>query len=381
MAKDFLKIGIDGRAIYENTDGIARYSLNLIRSLASIDHTNQYFIFINKKLAGKIIQAPNFNEIPVNFRHLSLLSVFYLPFLLKKYDLDVFHSPFFICPLWQTKNIVLTVHDLMALTFPNFFCGRNYFFEKAAYLYHQVFVPLSIHKAKKIIAVSTSTKNEIINKLHITPEKISVIYEAVDDRFKKNYSFSSIEAFRKQHRLPHNYLLYLGNLKPYKNISLILSAIEILKRKEANKQKLVIAGKKDRFFPFVYNQIKVKDLLDDVIFVDYISDEELPMLFKNASIFLFPSLNEGFGLPPLEAMSLGVPTIVSNTSSLPEVVGDSALLINQGHPQSLAQAISRVLAEVNLKKELSNKGIERSKAFSWEKAAYETLATYNVCGR
>jgi glycosyltransferase involved in cell wall biosynthesis len=371
-----LRIGIDGRGIYKTIDGIGRYSLNLIRSLASIDQTNQYIIFKNKEIREKIVDVPNFQEIEIDFRHLSMRSLIYLPLLIKKYNLDVFHSPFFIAPLWGVKNLIVTVHDLMALTFPGFFGGRGYLKQKVAYWYHRIFVPLSIKKAKKIIAVSQSTKMDLINYLHIDSERISVIYEAVDDYFKKPHTADELGKFKKNKGLPANYFLYTGNMKPYKNINLMISALAILKNKGVLKHKLLMAGRKDRFFPIVYKEVKDKNLSDDVVFLDYVSDEELPLLIKCADIFIFPSLYEGFGLPALEAMSLGVPTIVSNASSLPEVVSDGAIIIDSHDPQDLAQAVVSLLKDEDLRKNLSKRGIERSKVFSWRKAAEETLEVY-----
>ena len=142
------------------------------------------------------------------------------------------------------------------------------------------------------------------------------------------------------------------------------------------KHKFVIAGRKDRFFPFVYKEVKVKHLLGDVIFLDYVNDDELPLIIKCADIFIFPSLYEGFGLPALEAMSLGVPTIVSNASSLPEVVGDGAIIVDPRNPQDLAHAIQSLFKDENLRKNLSQKGIERSQAFSWRKTAEKTIEVY-----
>jgi glycosyltransferase involved in cell wall biosynthesis len=137
-----------------------------------------------------------------------------------------------------------------------------------------------------------------------------------------------------------------------------------------------MAGKMDRFFPLVYSEVKDKELIDDVIFLDYVGDDELPLLFKNADMFLFPSVSEGFGLPALEAMSMGVPSIVSNVSSLPEVVGDGALLVDPKDPQGLANAILRVFKDEDLRRNLADKGIKRSTAFSWKTAACETLKLY-----
>jgi glycosyltransferase involved in cell wall biosynthesis len=375
-----LRIGIDGRAIYKTVDGIGRYSLNLIRNLAAIDRTNQYFIFKNPEIKERIADGSNFHEVEVGFRHLSLRTVLCLPLVTKRLFLDVFHAPFFVCPVWGMKNVVLTVHDLMALTFPSFFGGRTPLKEKAAFFYHRLFVPLSIKRARKIIAVSNSTKLALMEMLQVQADRISVTHEAVDDRFEVSCTKEDVEAFRIRHNLPHEYMLYVGNMKPYKNITLIVSALEILKTTKALTKKLVIAGRQDRFFPAIYEELKGKDLLSDVIFVGYVADHELPLLFGNAAVFLFPSLCEGFGLPPLEAMSLGVPTIVSNASSLPEVVANGALLIDPKDPQDLAGTILKVLNDMDLRRKLSQKGMKRSRAFSWETMARQTLTIYNeVC--
>ena len=379
-SKDFLRIGIDGRGIHKTIDGIGRYSLNLIRSLASIDQTNQYIIFKNREIKEKIADTPNLREIEVDFPHLSMKSLFHFPFLIKHFNLDIFHSPFFIAPLWGVKNLVVTVHDLMALTFPGFFGGRGYLKENGAYWYHRIFVPLSIRKAKRIIAVSQNTRKDLIEKLKIKPERICVIHEAVDDRFTRDFTVAEVEKFKRIKRLPDSFLLYVGNFKPYKNIPLIISALDILKKTNMLKHKFVMAGRKDRCFPIVYKEVKDRNLVNDVVFLDYVSDEDLPLLFKCADIFIFPSLYEGFGLPALEAMSLGIPTIVSNASSLPEVVGDGAMIVDPRNPQDLAQSILSLLKDEDLRKKLSQKGIERSKTFSWKKTAEETLRLYiEVC--
>ena len=371
-----LRIGIDGRGIFKELDGIGRYSLNLIRGLASVDRTNEYVIFKNKELEDKITEEKNFHEISVSYRHLSVLTPLHLPLLLNRFNLDIFHSLFFVGPMWGVENLVITVHDLMALTYPGFFGGRGRIQEKTAYLYHRIFVPLSVRKAKRIIAVSASTRRAVTEEFRVKPEKVSVIYEGVDDCFKKPYTKKQLEAVRIRKGLPEQYLLYVGNMKPYKNIQLMISALAILKKENQLKHKLVMAGKMDRFFPLVYSEVKDKELIDDVIFLDYVGDDELPLLFKNADMFLFPSVSEGFGLPALEAMSLGVPTIVSNAASLPEVVGDGALLVDPKDPQGLSRAILKISEDHDLRRKLVDKGIKRSTAFSWKTTAYETLGLY-----
>ena len=378
LPNNTMRIGIDARAIYKNLDGIGRYSLNLIRAIARIDRKNEYVIFRNNLFGETIVDSPNFREVRVGIPALSLRTGYCLGRLAKKEKVDVFHSLFFVAPLFGIDNVVVTVHDLMALRFPGFFSGRNFLMSKYAWLFHKFMVPKTIAHARKLIAVSKSTKNDLEQCFKLNSNKVSVIYEAADSCFRKIENVEILETYRKNARLPEKFILYVGNTKPYKNISTLLRAFKQFKTMWKTDYVLVLAGKKDRFHETTLLMATELGLLPSIRFFDSFTEEELPLLYNLAKLFVFPSYYEGFGLPPLEAISCGTPVITSNRASLPEVVGDSAILVNPDDASGLADAMNDVLSNESLQKQLSQKGLVQSKQFSWEKAAGETLDVYKT---
>lgn len=371
-----MRIGIDARAIYKNLDGIGRYSLNLIRAIARIDRKNEYVIFRNSLFDETIVDSPNFREVRIGFPALSLRTAFYLGHLVKKENVDLFHSLFFIAPILGINNLVVTVHDLMALNFPGFFSGRNLLESKYAYLFHKYMVPRAISCSKKLIAVSNSTKADLERSFGINPDRISVTYEAADPVFHKIEDADALEICRREVQLPKNFILYVGNTKPYKNISTLLKAFKLFKGMVDSDYVLVLAGKRDRFYQTTLQIVKELELLPHVKFLNTFTDKELPLFYNLAKLFVFPSLCEGFGLPPLEAISCGTPVIASNSASLPEVVGESAILVEPNDVNGFAKAMKDVLTDEGLRMQMSRKGIEQGKKFSWEKTAKETLNIY-----
>lgn len=371
-----MRIGIDARAIYRNLDGIGRYSLNLIRALAKIDKENEYVIFRNNLFGEPIVESPNFREVHIGFPPLSLRTGFYLGRLVKKENVDIFHSLFFIAPFWGIDNLVVTVHDLMALNFPGFFSGRNFLTSKYAYLFHKYMIPRAILRSGKLIAVSNSTKSDLEQFFNLNSNKVSVIHEAADPSFRKIENTETLETYRRNVLLPENFILYVGNTKPYKNISTLLRAFKLFKTTWKSDYFLVVAGKKDRFHQTTFQMAKELGLLSNVRFFDNFTEKELPLLYNLAKLFVFPSYYEGFGLPPLEAISCGTPVIASSSASLPEILGEGATLIDPDDVNGFAKAMKDVLTNDGLRKQMSKKGIEQSKKFSWEKTAEETLSVY-----
>ena len=231
----------------------------------------------------------------------------------------------------------------------------------------------------KIITISDFTKNELINYTNISPNKIKTIYLGVDNQFKQ-LSSKEIEDIRMEYKLPNSYILYVGSEQSRKNFISIIKALYNLKKKYNLKDlKLIKAGRSqihDSQRNKIFDLIKELNLEKDIIFTNYVSEEYLVKLYNAADIFVYPSLYEGFGLPPLEAMACGCPVITSNTSSLPEVVGDAGIMINPYDIDSLTESIHKILADNDLKKELSKKSLERAKFFNWKKTADQTLEVY-----
>ena len=231
-----------------------------------------------------------------------------------------------------------------------------------------------LKRSDKIIAVSYSTKQDLMNYFKISDNKIKVIYEAADQIFQP-LSSEKVQHFKDKYDLNYQYILYVGTLEPRKNIPLIIKAFYIL-NKEGFQHKLVIAGKKGWKYKTIYQLIDKLNLQKEVIFIGFIPDNDLPALYNAANLFVYPSLYEGFGLPPLEAMSCGCPVITSNISSLPEVVGDAGIMIDPYSVDELYEAMHKVLINEIVRKDMIKKGLERSQMFSWTKTAEETLKIY-----
>ncbi len=282
-------------------------------------------------------------------------------------DAHVILSTDFVLPT-SKKPSVLTVQDLAFLRYPEFYTWKNKTYMKSV-------ASFSIKNADALITTSENTRKDLIDLLMVKEDKIFVIYPGVDSTFKPA-SAQDKEKVKKKFGLPQNYILAVGTLEPRKNLSCLLKAFALLKKKSDFDFKLVIVGEEGWLYKRIFNDIKKQDLEKETIFTGFIQDKDLPAIYSGASVFVYPSLYEGFGLPALEAMACGAPVVCSNTSSLPEVVGKAALKANPEKPEEFANAISKIVSDTNLAKELSKMGYERAKQFSWEKTAKETLSVY-----
>jgi glycosyltransferase involved in cell wall biosynthesis len=371
-----MHIAIDARMARKPLSGPGRYAVNLIRALAELDHENQYLILQNNTLSEQITERENFRTIWVNYPALSLKTVFWLQNLLRKERINVFHSLYFLSPLSGDLFRIITVHDLMALQFPNFFQGRSLPVRVYAKLFSQIFIRTSVKCSSHIITDSQTVRDEVVHWKPECARKITVICPAVDPSFKKLRDPKIIEKTKNKFGLTKKSVLYIGNTRPYKNLPRLIKAFQLLRKNENQLCQLVIGGGESRNIPFLKKLAKNLRLEDCVIFTGNLIDEEVTALMNVADIFVFPSLYEGFGLPPLEAMACGTPVITSNAGSLPEVVGDAALLVNPKNEEEICSAMKRLLFDKELRENMIKRGFERVKLFSWEKAAKETLEVY-----
>ncbi len=236
-------------------------------------------------------------------------------------------------------------------------------------------------RATKIITVSESTKNDLINLYGIDPKKIRVIYSGIEQESRIKNQESRIDEIKAKYRLPECFILYLGTLEPRKNLVGLIRAYELLRKKLMIHDskfiipKLVIAGGKGWLYKEIFDTIEKSKYVKDIILTGFVEEDDKQYIYKFADLFVYPSFYEGFGFPPLEAMSHGVPVITSNVSSLPEAVGDSAIMIDPYDHDELARAMERILTEDKLRNILIRKGLERIKKFSWQNCARETLET------
>lgn len=367
-----MRIGIISDRLNRPLTGIGNYVYNLINELSKIDKEDIYLINYEKnnlfpELNKIIIKNPfeKFPKKPFYFWHL------YLNYYLnkKKLDLDIIHSPenaSLFVKLTNQKKII-TVYDVISLYFPKTFT-------KITVFRYKLLFSKTIKTSDKIITVSHHTKQDIMKYFKIPEDKIKVIYEAANGNYKP-LKEDEVNKIRQKYNLNYPFILYVGTLEPRKNIPTLLKAYYKLK-KQGIKHKLVITGKRGWKYKSIFETIEKLNLQKDVIFTGYVPDEDLPGLYNAADLFVYPSLYEGFGLPPLEAMACGTPVITSNTSSLPEVVGDAGIMVNPYNVDELANAMYEVLTNDGLREELSKKGLERAKLFSWKKCAKEHLKVY-----
>jgi len=279
------------------------------------------------------------------------------------------HFPYFSVPVLYKKPYVVTIHDLSFLYYPEMFRKTDLFQLKIGSKH-------SINNAAHIIAVSQTTKDDIVKNYQVDPSKITVTYEGYDkDRFKPQ-SKSKIESVKSKYKVKGDYIIFVGTLQPRKNLERLIEAFDIVNGKwkmENGKLQLIIVGKRGWMYYQIFEKVKTLKLDDRIIFTDYVPDDDLPALISGATVYVLPSLWEGFGIPVIEAQACSVPVVVSKTSSLPEIVGDSAILIDPESVDSIASGINEVLTDEKKRFDLVKRGFENIKRFSWRNCAQETL--------
>lgn len=351
-----MRIGIDIQTTLGQKTGFGIYVKNLIEYLTKIDQKNQYFFF--KPSADKDLSAPQ----------RLIWDQWQIPQKAKNANIDIFHQPCFSAPIFYRGKVIVTVHDLIALLYgkdiPIF--SRQYFGR---------WMPFTYQFADKIICDSHNTKKDIIKFLRIPEEKLRVIYLSSGSEYQITTSKDDIQKTKKKYGTGEKYLFHAGTLNPRKNLSFLIKVFSEVVKSYPD-YNLVITGKKGWYYEELFTLTRELSLEKKVVFTGYISDQDKPKLYKGASIFLFPSLYEGFGLPPLEAMSLGIPVVSSNTSSLPEVVGDTGILLSPNDELAWVRSIKSILSDKTIQKNLSKMGLEQAKKFSWQRCAEETLNVY-----
>lgn len=376
-------IGIDAsRANLNKKTGTENYSSFLIDWLCKIDTKNNYVLYSRLPLEDELFKLPS------NFRNKVIcLKRFWTQIGLSWQMLinppDVLFIPAHVMPLIYPKKTVVTIHDLAYKYFPE---AYPYFDLK----YLDWSTKKAVEKAAKIIVPSQATKNDLIKFYNANPQKIIVIYHGCDtERFKPDLSKekiwkvllkygilksnSSLKFVDSQPEMDVPYILYVGRIEDKKNIKNLIVAFSLLKKERGMEHKLVLAGKPGYKYDEIRKIIQNLGLEKEIIETGFVDDEDLPYLYAGADIFVFPSRYEGFGLPILEAFACGVPVIASNCSSIPEVVGEAALLVDTNKPISLAAVMSKVIHNENLKKDMIWKGFAQVKKFTWRQCAEETL--------
>lgn len=363
-----MRIGIDARLVYYSQAGIGQYIAGLVKGLSECDEDNEFVLLQSRKDNTVLASKPNFSRKSLWTPSHHRLEQLVLPFEISPLRLDILHSPDFIPPFRRDYKSVITVHDLAFLLYPHFLT------EESARYYGQI--DRAVRRADHIVADSVSTKRDIITFLGVPEAKITVIYAAANTIYRPIEDRKLLGEVRERYHLHKPYALFVSTIEPRKNLPTLLRAFRQLLDHYKLEMTLAVVGKRGWFCGEVFAVAEELRLDDTVVFLDHVPVQDLVLLYNAARMHVHPSFYEGFGLPPLEAMSCGTPTIVANVSSLPEVVGDAGLLVSPEHTEGWTVAMWRLLTDDSLHQELSEKGLKRAKIFSWKKAALEALDLY-----
>src|SRR5882672_10236637 len=368
-----MRVAIDVRKLHDF--GIGTYIRNLLRHLARIDRENEYVLLCHEPDMGVAAQlGSNFRAVLEPSANYSIREQFHVPWVLLREKPDVFHAPHYVLPTTIRCRSVVTIHDCIHLMFPQYLPNR------AAYAYARAAMWSAAKQSDRILTVSEASKRDILHFFNVPPDKISVVYNAIDERFWIEPTAEEIERVRERFQLDQRFVLYAGTIKPHKNLVRLIEAFAELRKGEFEELKLLIIGDEISKLPALRRAVHRHKLHKHVRFLGFVKDDTLAILYRLAAVFVFPSLYEGFGLPPLEAMASGTPVVTSNVSSLPEVAGDAALLVDPYDVGSIVDGVRRVLTDPQLAAELRRKGLVRARDFSWERSVSRTHDIYKLVG-
>ena len=366
-------IGIDAsRAATAQRTGTENYSLFLIRALLKLDQRNRYRLYFNQPPASALF--PPVENVEVKTMPFPRLWTHgRLSWEMATQPPEVLFVPAHVLPLMHPRCSVVTIHDLGYLYYPAAYT-------RWAKWYLQWSTSYNARAAAHVIADSEATKSDLIEHCHATPGRVTVIYPGYDPDFAPVRDSVRLTAVREQYQIPSTYVISVGTLQPRKNLTRLIDALAALIN-QGRAIHLVIAGKKGWLYEPLFAYVQQQGLEEHLSFTGYVPQEDLPVLISGARAFVLPSLYEGFGLPVLEAMACGTPVICSNVSSLPEVAGDAAILVDPHDTAQFVQALCHVLDDDELYRELVQRGLRQVMRFSWKKCAQETLEILEAVGK
>ncbi|MFA5010149.1 MAG: glycosyltransferase family 1 protein [Patescibacteria group bacterium] len=368
------RIGIDARLFgTAQAAGIGTYTEELVGNLLKVDPEDHYTVFVTHATAAVFpFYGPNLTKQAVPYRHYTYSEQFFYPRLLKSAKLDLIHYTNFNTPVFfRSIKSIVTIHDLTLWFYP----GRKHRSPFKRWLYRYV-IAQSCRNAERIIAVSQGTKQDIIKYLNIPADKIDVIYEGVPPRLKTVSTPKRMEMIKSKYNITSPFFLYVGQWRAHKNLERLIRGFAIFRRRYNLDYQLVIVGKQDPLAPEVPATIKQLGLQDAIVTTGYIADSDLADFYNAAEAFVFPSLYEGFGIPPLEAMGQGTPVISSNVSVMPEVLGDAALYFDPLNLEDIAAKLYQFATSFRVRQELKERGLAQARKYSFGRMAKETLAVY-----
>lgn len=380
-----MHIGINAQLLsfsqnYRN-GGVSRYIRYLLTALAQQPGEHTYTIFVNgQDIIERMAQHPQISYVPAPWPE-SRPAVrvaweqFVLPQLLSQKRIDILHSPVNVLPERMPRHCssVVTLHDLAFLRFPHVLT-------RPKRIYHKTFTVRSLKRATMLITVSDSTKRDAHELANIPLERMQTVYPCIDERFSQTLDANAIQSFREQQGLSTGYILYIGTLEPRKNIPTLIEAYAQLRQRYGIKEKLVLAGSKGWLYDTIFARVQELDLANEVLFPGFVTDTEQALWYHAASVFAFPSLYEGFGIPVAEALACGIPVVTSNISSLPEAGAGLALCVEPHDVAALAEALHRAITDPILRSQCKAMAPTVAQQFSAQTMAAHTRDVYEQVG-
>lgn len=371
-----MRIGIEAQRIFrKNKHGMDMVALELIKALQRSNTQHEFVVFVKPDEDEQCLQASaNVKIVKVRSAPYPIWEQLYFPKAAAKEKVDLLHCTSNTAPLWLKVPLILTLHDIIYLEKISLSQGSSY--QKFGNIYRKLNVPKIVPKAVKILTVSDFEKDRIQQYFNLNDQRVLTAYNGVGAHFQPVLGQTELNNAKAKYQLPDQFIFFLGNTDPKKNVKGVLQALSILKKQNALPAPLVMLDINRDYLQSLATEIGDSAILNQIHFTGYVPNKELPAIYSLATLFLYPSLRESFGIPLVEAMACGVPVITSNTSSMPEIAQDAALIADPFKPETIAEAIQQLWQDKALQKSLITKGIQRAKHFNWDANALLTLKVY-----
>jgi len=373
-----MKIGIEGQRLYRTKKhGMDMVALELIKNLQIIDKENEYVVFVKPDEDNTCIpKTDNFKIVELGGGPYPTWEQFALPKAAEAEGCDILHCTSNTGPIRSKIPLITILHDIIYLESVSIFKKGGTWYQKIGNMYRRWVVPPVVKRSKRVVTVSNFEKERIKNFMGLGNNLVA-IYNGVGGHFKKITDESVLKTAKEQYNLPDNFLFFLGNTDPKKNTPNVLKAFAEFNQQSSVKYKLVMLDYEEKALQKILNDIGHPKVREDIFLTGYVINTDLPAIINQCKVFLYPSMRESFGIPILEGMACGVPVITSNTSSMPEIAGNAAYIVDPNNSDEIKTGIETILADKELCNDLCKKGIERAKIFSWKIMAEQNLKLYN----
>ncbi|HCE56698.1 MAG TPA: group 1 glycosyl transferase [Prolixibacteraceae bacterium] len=373
-----MKIGIEGQRLYRrNKHGMDMVALELIKNLQQTDHENEYVVFVKPDEDNTCIpQAPNFKIIELKGGPYPIWEQIALPKAAKAEGCDILHCTSNTGPIWSAVPLIVILHDIIYLESVSILKKGGTWYQKLGNMYRRWVVPPVVRKSKRVVTVSNFEKERIKNFMGLG-DNLVAIYNGVGKHFIEITDKTILAQAKSKYHLPYRFLFFLGNTDPKKNTPNVLKAFAGFNAESDVKYKLVMLDFDETVLQAILSDIGHPEIRNDIHLTGYVVNTDLPAIINQCEVFLYPSLRESFGIPILEGMACGVPVITSNTSSMPEIAGNAALIVDPYNSGEIKNAIVRLVTDQELRAELKIRGMQQAAKFSWENMAKQYLSLYN----